>query len=479
MNQYLGTELYGVWQSLIALTGIIQLLALGVPMATVRFISKYVATKDDDQLQKIVSTCAGIFLIISFVSLFFGVFLAYIFNSFYSEELTSSSIRSVALIAVSIIVISSSFSFIGRFPYSIMAGYRYFIPLNIMNIIMVFFKSSLVLCVLVSTQSLVHLAIVECIVLACDFALGYFYLRKKHPRLSLGFSGFEKNLVAIIFSFGGYVLFINLGTKLSFQIDALVIAKSLSLKEVTYYGISNALLVQLIGIMLAIAGVVMPEASKYDAENKRIDFYPILLKWSKIALSISFLIGIYLIVVGPEFVSIWMGDFDFFHPTQQVLPILILSSFFFLPMRAIALPMLFGFGEVKKPALAFFFTGLFNLGLSIALVGQYGLIGVAIGTAIPNIVFSFYILNLACRSVNIKITYWFLYVTLKCAIGALISLFFLITLKNFIVVSDFLSIFMLGIPYTLVFVLLSIFFIFNKDPYIDFKKIIFKKVRIG
>ena len=71
MNQYLGTELYGVWQSLIALTGIIQLLALGVPMATVRFISQYVAKKDYAQLQKIVSCpCFLVFSLSIYLILF-------------------------------------------------------------------------------------------------------------------------------------------------------------------------------------------------------------------------------------------------------------------------------------------------------------------------------------------------------------------------------------------------------------------------
>ena len=46
------------------------------------------------------------------------------------------------------------------------------------------------------------------------------------------------------------------------------------------------------------------------------------------------------------------------------------------------MPVLLGLGHPKLPTLTFLVTGVLNLVLSIALAGPFGLIGVALGTAI-------------------------------------------------------------------------------------------------
>ena len=64
------------------------------------------------------------------------------------------------------------------------------------------------------------------------------------------------------------------------------------------------------------------------------------------------------------------------------------SFLIFLPIRGVALPILMGLGKPGRPAVALLVMGLLNLGLSIALIGPLGLVGVALGTAVPNVLFA-------------------------------------------------------------------------------------------
>ena len=91
----------------------------------------------------------------------------------------------------------------------------------------------------------------------------------------------------------------------------------------------------------------------------------IFLKWSKVALSLSMLAGLFLIVLGPRFIGWWI-DPSFEQPSGEVLQILMVSSFLFLPVRGVALPILMGLGKPKAPTIAFVAAGLLNLALSIA-----------------------------------------------------------------------------------------------------------------
>jgi O-antigen/teichoic acid export membrane protein len=75
----LGTDLYGGWVTLVSLTGVLQLLILGIPMASVRYIAEHVAKKDTEGANRALSTCMAITLGMGAVAvavggvLFFGL----------------------------------------------------------------------------------------------------------------------------------------------------------------------------------------------------------------------------------------------------------------------------------------------------------------------------------------------------------------------------------------------------------------------
>ena len=86
------------------------------------------------------------------------------------------------------------------------------------------------------------------------------------------------------------------------------------------------------------------------------------------------------------------------------------SCFAFLPVRGVALPLLLGLGKPRIPTIAFLAAGVLNLVLSIALARPFGLAGVAIGTAIPNVLFAAVVLVVACRELGIGLPAYFAYV---------------------------------------------------------------------
>ena len=100
--------------------------------------------------------------------------------------------------------------------------------------------------------------------------------------------------------------------------------------------------------MICPAMVVMPTAAKLQAEDKVGDLKQIFLKWSKISYSLSLVVGVYLLVLGPEFVSWWVGP-SLSEPAGKIIRVLMLSYLPFLPARGVALPILMGLGKPVKP----------------------------------------------------------------------------------------------------------------------------------
>src|SRR2546422_11339614 len=118
------------------------------------------------------------------------------------------------------------------------------------------------------------------------------------------------------------------------------------------------------------------------------------------------IVGLFLIVLGPRFIGWWI-DASFEGPAGVVLQILMISSLIFLPVRGVALPVLMGLGKPVLPSLTFLGAGVLNLVLSLVLAGPLGLAGVALGTAIPNVLFAAVGLRLARWGLRLWLV-WFL-----------------------------------------------------------------------
>src|SRR5712691_9422359 len=96
------------------------------------------------------------------------------------------------------------------------------------------------------------------------------------------------------------------------------------------------------------------------------------LRCSKVSLSLTIMVVLFLIVLGPRFIGWWIAP-DFERPAGQVLQILMVSSFAFLPVSGVALPILMGLSKPRMPTIAFVAAGLLNFALSALFARPFGL----------------------------------------------------------------------------------------------------------
>ena len=63
----LGQDGYGTWTLITAMTGYMSLLALGVPMACVRYLAQHVTEGDTGRTNDVIGSCVGLYLMIATV----------------------------------------------------------------------------------------------------------------------------------------------------------------------------------------------------------------------------------------------------------------------------------------------------------------------------------------------------------------------------------------------------------------------------
>jgi O-antigen/teichoic acid export membrane protein len=460
----LGQEGYGTWTLITAITGYIGLLALGVPMASVRYLAQHVAEGDVKKMNATIGSCAGLYLAIGGTSILVGGVLMGVF-AFYEIP---GPIEKEAHLAFALMVLHVSAGFIGLLPEGILFSHHAFVPRNVIRISGVLLRLGLTYLFLRVSSSLVLLALVQILCLAFDFGMTWLIVRRQYPDTRISLADFDFAVVRRIFSFSVYVLLLNAGARLVFETDALVIGAMLGVGAIPFYVVANSFAVYLMDFVIAIAAVVSPMATKLRTEQRSADLVEMFLKWSKVALSLTLVAGLFLIVFGSRFIGWWI-DPSFERPSGQVLQILMVSSFLFLPVRGVAVPVLMGLGKPKTPAIASLAAGLLNLVMSLILVVPFGLVGVAVGTAIPNMIFAVVVLAVTCRELGITVADYVRYVVPRAFTGAMPLLVLLLWFRMGLQVQTLAGMAGAGTAMVLAFALIWVFYVYRRDPYVDLR----------
>jgi O-antigen/teichoic acid export membrane protein len=460
----LGPEGYGTWTLIVSLTGYINLLVLGVPMACVRYLAGHVAERDAKQMNKVIGSCAGLYLMIGAGALAVGAALAVLFHVY----AIPSGLQAQAGVAYGLMVVYVSAGFIGLLPEGILFAHLDFVLRNAIKVAGVLLRLSLTIALLKLRASLVVMAAVQLVCLAFDFGVGWLLIRRRYRDVRVSLADFDRATVRKIFGFSVYVLLLQAGARLSFETSGLVIGAFLGVGSVPYYVVANSLIVYLMEFVIAIAAVVAPMATRLSTEGKLDELRQIFLKWSKVALSLSVLAGLFLIVLGPRFIGRWI-DPSFEEPAGQVLQILMVSSLLFLPVRGVALPILMGLGKPKTATIAFLAAGVLNVALSVMLARPFGLPGVALGTAIPNVLFAAVVLVLACRELGITLGHYARYVLPRATVGAVPVLALLIWFRLGLEVREMTGLVAAGSAMVVLFGFTWVFYVYRDDPYVNLR----------
>ncbi|MCP3919961.1 MAG: oligosaccharide flippase family protein [bacterium] len=475
----LGKPVFGVWETIVSFIGPLQLLILGVPMASVRYVAEHVSAGDTEKANKALSTCLAITLAMGIVAalvgigLYFGFDAKYIGGGHWTD--LGAGVPDDARIAFAVMIATVAGGFVMRLPYGVYDAHHDFIARNLIMATGFLLKLTLTVSLLSIRASLAFLAIVQIAVLAVEFIVATVVSRRRHGGVRLSLGSFDRSLLKDVLSFSIFAMLLNMGALLAFRLDAIVIGWFRASEEVAVYGIGNKVFEPFINVLLAIGMVVMPLATALKRKGEEGELRDIFLKWSKIAMSIVLMLGFYLLILGPQFLEWWIGD-EYVDECGRLLQILMISFLFFLPMRGVALPILMGLGRPGKPAIGLLVMGIANLALSVLLIRQHGLTGVALGTAIPNVLFAAYVLTVTCRELDVGLGEFLSYVLGRALPGLVLPVALLLALKHWAHVEGFWPLFLSGLGYVGLFGLCWVFFVFRGDRHLDLHAKVMEKV---
>jgi len=181
-------------------------------------------------------------------------------------------------------------------------------------------------------------------------------------------------------SFSVFALLDGLAGKMIDATDTIVIGVVFGSRYIVPYYVAHRLTAFIVQPLQIIGLVAMPRGAELEA-GARDDRLRVLVRKG---LGLSFLMmGGFFIgawFFGGHVLDAWIGHG--YAESHTLLLVLLAAQVIATPMHVLR-GVLFGMGHVKVPSILYIIEAFANLGLTLLLVKPFGLLGVALGTAIP------------------------------------------------------------------------------------------------
>jgi len=442
---HLGADMYGIWAVVMQFTGYVYLMDFGVRDSIIRYTAKYRATQNVLALRRILSVALILYSIVFLFGMLFTSVISFVLLGFIN---ISSVHMADAQIALFLMGANISVSFLFNIYGGLLQGLQRFDVSNVIGVIFGLLRAATVVVVLNGGGKVVELAGIQVWFTLLGGIITVIAAQILMRREGLSIRPIHMTarkfrvLLRLVSGHSTYVFINNIGQKLTFATDALIISVFLPIASVTYYAIAGNLISYLITLVASTAQVFNPVASHYAVQNDKAGLRTLMLRSARLNLFIGLpIVGTY-ILLGDIFVRLWMGE-EFVEKAYEVLMVLGFAQILSFPHHTIA-SILYGIGQHRTLAFLRMAEGLINLALSILLVKSIGLIGVAIGTAIPHtIIFGIILPVYACRLLGIP---WWQYVQ-KSLVGPLLNLipfsFAALAVREYLVPSNLMVFFLL------------------------------------
>jgi len=375
----LGKVEYGIWTLMFSIVAYMELADLGMRQSLVRSISKYLATKDWPQLNQVFSSSVVIYFFIGMIIEIATLAVTFFFlESFQIPEGLMSVAKGCLLVlgtnqAVSFMVIP--FSSLGPFHRFDINVY-FSLPTRIVQTVGV-------IVLLEYGLGLIEMAfLVLAMSLLSRFGL-HLARRKLYPQVRFSFKDINREKAGELVNYAMWSFLIVAMLMVIYQTDNIIIGRFISMEAVSVFSIGAALISQLRSIIYNISVPLVPTISHFEAENQ---FDRIVSVYDRSTNYLYFLAGLLTVCTfafGGPFILLWVGDG--FTESITVLFIMIVPAAINFP-QLIANSVLYGISRHKITFWVLMAEAVSNIALSLILVRYWGIIGVAVGTAVPQFI---------------------------------------------------------------------------------------------
>src|SRR5712671_2477628 len=394
---HLGDEAFGLWVLIFSLTGYYGIFDFGIRSSLVRYVSKFQATGDKEQLARLVNTslftytCLGVILVVPTI-----------LGSLYVDRLFHLPANSSGDARILFMMVGCSLS-IG-FPLGIsggiLEGLQQFYLMNWTNVVSTVARALLIILVLRRGFGLLSVAFITVSLPLITSAIRA-VIAQQLLAIPYGWKYVDRESLRQVASYGSVTFMIIVAARLRFKTDAVIIGTFLSAAAITHFSIGARLVDYAGETVSSLAQIFTPMSSHFHATGDFVRLRKIFISGNRACALVMFPMTVALIVMGKSLIEVWVGPR---YVSSYIVLLIVLIPSTFYQAQSTSNRILFGMSLHKSLAYVVLMEGVANVILSIVLVRPLGIVGDAIGTAIPLLCTAlFFLPRHMCRLLGVPI----------------------------------------------------------------------------
>jgi O-antigen/teichoic acid export membrane protein len=394
----LGDVNYGLWVLIKSTTGYMGMLDGGVRMAVVKFVARADA-QGDQQISRIVSTAHFLYYMVACIVLVGTIGFAWAFPHIFKIEATHVD---VARIVVLIAGVSLAVSFTSAVSGGILTGMQRFDISNQIGIATLIVRTIVIVVMILMGYGLVALAITHLAMQVLAWMVINWYARRIRPDIDVRLRDANKESAKQLYGYGSANVISGFGDLLLFRTGELLAAMFIGPAAVTYYAIAGTLLEYLQKLVITMAQTLHPFSSARQAAGDEKALQTVALIGTKMCFLIALPAMAGMIIFGHEFIAAWMGP-TYADVAAPLLFAMCVGRLFWIAQTSNG-QILLGAGRHKQAMWFNVATGIASFIGGMIAVQKWGLLGMAVGAAVPIVIIHGFITPIyTLRTLNIPL----------------------------------------------------------------------------
>ncbi|MGO5013605.1 oligosaccharide flippase family protein [Niallia sp. Sow4_A1] len=397
-----GQAEYGIYSLAISIMNMLFLFDFGFSNAIVKYVTDFKARKLEKEYQNIIAMFLILYSVIGVVAFICGMVVANNAEVLFGSSLSDGDEEKFKIM-LQIVAVNLGISFPFKLFSGIIIAHERFIFYRLINIVRFIINPLITLIVLFLGYSSVGVLATITIanILLSFFDLHYCFVKLK---MKLKLYYFNFSLLKDITIYSLWVFINSLSDFIYTRADLFILGAFVNVRAVAIYSVADVIHVMFKKLTMVLSGFFLPRlvrmVSNKESNHIITGFF---IKVSRIQFILAAIVLIGFVFVGKEFVIIWAGKE---YETAYWIVILLILSRYIPVVQTLATSILQAKDLHAFQSKAILIVALLNVAISIPLAKQYGVIGVAIGTLLGQMI-NVVIMNIYYQKIGMEMKWYY------------------------------------------------------------------------
>lgn len=380
----LGLAAYGLWGVLNSLIGYMGLVDLGVRGSLGRFVNFHLARDDSVAARQAVVTTLAFLSMMAGLALAISFPLGAAFETLFPK--TPAEFAGEAMLLLPLMALGLWLSFVAAVLRTVVAAYDRFDLLNLLALVLLALRAAGTVVALNAGHGLIGLVVVNVVVGVVGVFGHYWLARRLWPELRVRAGDVRWIRFTELWQFGLVSFASRTASTLAVQAGPIIAMSVLGATAVGLYTVATTLVQHCLRIVEQLGVVIYPTIMKQGGTNDLSAMRTTFILYSRLVMVVGGLLYFGVVVFGEAFIRLWLGPQVVEAATvAAILAAAELAAVF----TSTATLILFSLGRLRTQLAIALSHAVSIVAASVLFTAALGLglIGLALGTLIPSVLF--------------------------------------------------------------------------------------------